>query len=367
MSKRLIAFVLTLALMVLALLAYLLKKNGVAGTTTPAPRVAATTSNGSAETAPTSRLPSEGESNPKLEAFISKVRGVLSARNRPIDFYGKVVDQYGSPVPGVRIDCQVEYYGAIVHPDYSWSYETLALESDGNGLFAIRKRHGVMVEVRSLSKQGYEFERGDLASIESYSYADLPGGKPAPTISTATSPVIFRAYKKGQGAALIHEEFSVHCEPDGEAHVVDLLNKRVLNVTDVGGDFKVAFQRPAILQPHDLYDWTVEISGIDGGVIESTDPFMYQAPENGYNSKWRLEMKASSPTYRADVTRTFYLRSRGGRVYGRLKIGIWPNYQGKSALFIDYWLNPNGSTNLEDDHGHRITLERWRRSQANGK
>src|SRR6267154_6464 len=118
MSKRLIVFVLTLALIVLALLGYLQKKKEFANTTALVPGVASA-----------SHLPSVGESNPKLEAFINKVRGELSARNRPIDFYGKVVDQDGSPVPGVRIDCQVEYYGAIVHPDYSWSYETLALES----------------------------------------------------------------------------------------------------------------------------------------------------------------------------------------------------------------------------------------------
>ncbi len=84
---------------------------------------------------------------------------------------------------------------------------------------------------------------------------------------------------------------------------------------------------------------------------------MHKAPLEGYDSIWKLDMNPEDADYKREAKKKFYLKSRGGSIYGRLEMEFIPVYRDKASVFMTYWLNPFGSTNLEYDENKKIPWE----------
>jgi len=96
------------------------------------------------------------------------------------------------------------------------------------------------------------------------------------------------------------------------------------------------------------YDWTATIEAVDGGVVASTDEFMYRAPESGYEPKLTVAVSAQDPKWSAEGKVAFYLKSHGK--YGRVTAEFTTDYdRPKTGFRIDAYFNPTGSRNLEYD------------------
>ena len=74
---------------------------------------------------------------------------------------------------------------------------------------------------------------------------------------------------------------------------------------------------------------------------------MYRAPENGYSTKWELSEDPSKENWSSVVRRQFYLKARGGAIYGRLEMEFIAAYGEKTAIDLTCAINQQGSTNLE--------------------
>jgi hypothetical protein len=71
-----------------------------------------------------------------------------------------------------------------------------------------------------------------------------------------------------------------------------------------------------------------------------------------------IETPADSPEWTSFVTRSFYLRSRGGQHYGRLVLDITADYEPTPTMMtLAAFVNPRGSRNLEYDDRKEIGAE----------
>ena len=135
--------------------------------------------------------------------------------------------------------------------------------------------------------------------------------------------------------------------PDGRSYTIDLIKGTKTEGESNAGDMRVKITRPSETQPHTQYPWTCVVETIGGGLLESGDDFMYQAPETGYVSPYQLAFDARQTNWTEEVKGNFYIKSREGAVYGHIELDIIAQYNDKSVFSINYSLNANGSRNLE--------------------
>lgn len=78
---------------------------------------------------------------------------------------------------------------------------------------------------------------------------------------------------------------------------------------------------------------------------------MYLAPESGYQQKVIVEQPhdGGKNVYQIELKKRYYLKSRSGQLYARLRLDISPFYNDYSLIHITYFANPNSSRNLMYD------------------
>lgn len=268
------------------------------------------------------------------------------AREREIEFWGKVVDQYNEPVGDVEVTATTTSHRippAGFKPQLVGTYEA---RSDASGIFFIKAPAGRGFTIERMAKPGYllppdlQKRRGSLFWYN-YDQLDPKAFNPA-----AGEPVVFHLWKLGQPEQLVGGEIFYGVVPDGTINTIDLLTKKHAP-GETAGDIRVSIQRPADVKWGDRdYDWSWRIEGVDGGLIETDDEFMFRAPEEGYQPS--IEVKVSpGPDWHEDSHRRLYLRSRAGRVFARLEVEVLANYRNKAVFSVKYFANPKGSRSLE--------------------
>ena len=283
----------------------------------------------------------------KREKYLNNARKAGLQMNRPIDFYGRIIDQNNQTVTGVKVECETSYFGESVLPSLMPHHEKIERTSDNNGRFSVESENGLAIDIKLEPQRDYQFLNKGMFGV---SFSDQDANTPAPTISTPEKPYIFHAYKYGQAEFLLHGVIAAYDSvPDGRGYIVDFKNDKIFEGLD-GGDLKISIQRPLkdvyFLGRND-YDWSVKIQGEKTDIMETHDKFMYHAPSTGYASSWSFLQTAGQPEYTKKVGPKFYLKSRDGTTYGRLEIEIMSKHRDKAGIVIRYWLNPAGSQNLE--------------------
>ena len=251
------------------------------------------------------------------------------------DRYGKVVDQDGHPVAGVEVTGTIE-----LEPDDKpdLHYKT---QTDANGLFQFTGLHGAGLAVK-VAKAGYEMDnmRGVFE----------PSGQSSPT-----NRVVYTMWKLRGAEPMIHDSKFYGINPDGREFTRDLVQKKKIEGTNAVGDMLVQIQRPATIKPKEGFDWSLVITVTGGGVIEVTNAsYLYEAPESGYQQTYEVHMAAADPAWREQIEKTFYIKSRNGKVYGHFHVNIIPNYHDTSIFDMEAYVNPAGSRNLEFDPQKQI-------------
>ena len=271
--------------------------------------------------------------DPRWAGWLRKWKEDPSWEGRiPLNFYGKVVDQGGLPVQGakVRFDwTDLSAQGTSIRE----------ATSDGSGLFSLVGEHGKFLEV-NVSKEGYYTGReGNRFDFEYASFSDKNYYEPNPN-----TPVIFHLRKRGTPAQqLVHRQTLYGLTVDGTPHYFDLLaGKKQVGGSPLG-DLVVRLNRSAIT-PQYSYTWSASVEAVNGGVLQSNEEFMFEAPEVGYEQSIQESGdRQSQPPLR------FFFKSRNGQIYGHVTMQFEPNYNMGAAVDMDYYVNPSGSRNLEYD------------------
>jgi hypothetical protein len=270
-----------------------------------------------------------------------------SAREKEVEFWGKVIDQHDAPIAGVVVTATVTTH-QIPPPTFKPQPTTIYSATTGeDGSFYIKGRQGRGFTIETMTRGGYVLPpdlQGRTNNLFWYNYDQLDpkGFKP-----NADAPVIFRMWKLEKPEKLVQGDGFFGIIPDNSVYTIDLLLKKKL-VGATEGDLRVKINRPAGLGVGSRnYDWSCTIEAVEGGLIESNDDFMYAAPAAGYQPAYEVAMQSGNPRWTDTIKQKFYLQSRSGSVFARLEVEIIANYQSKAVFNLKYHANPNGSRNLE--------------------
>jgi hypothetical protein len=255
---------------------------------------------------------------------------------RPIEFYGKVVDENTNPVAGASIT-------------FAWS-ETPTKEgemksstlSDAEGQFSLRGKHGPSLEVWFTKDGYYASHRGQMGF--SYYHGDF---SPDPQ-----NPVIFVLRKKGTPEPLIHvagvglrtmRDYLLAA--DGKPTEVSLRDGRLSSPGQ--GDLKVEFKAgPGIERFPSRITWQCRVTIPGGGLVQTDEEFPFLAPESGYQEfdQWNI----SATNWTETLDKQYFLKLRDGS-FGRATLRVKAGASGNSYFRMESFLNPSGSRILEPD------------------
>jgi hypothetical protein len=292
-----------------------------------------------------SSIGKEAEQVAKLEQqkpdMVEAIKEIVQRSNVPVEFWGKVLDQDEQPLAGVIIKGNVNYAVELVPGAGSVRYHKFEVETDAIGNFHISGLKGVTLCFDSIDKKGYE-----LSNQVKKAYTYYTGVPQERFKSNASNPVIFHMWGKIGAETLIAASKFYGIVPDGRPYGIDMLKGQKIEGKKTG-DISVSIKRPAQIVPQSKYPWSFTIDAVEGGVLETSDEFMYQAPENGYQSTFTYTIDATDPNWRETVKKKFYVKSRNGQVYGRMEVEMMSSYQDKAVFNVQYFVNPAGSRNLE--------------------
>ena len=248
---------------------------------------------------------------------------------RPINFYGKVVDESNAPIMKAKIK--------FLWTDLSLGGTSVQeTESDQAGLFALEGERGKHLQV-FVSKDGYytSLQQNQV----SFEYAS-PHEKSF-HVPNASVPVLFRLQRKGPGEVLMRRECKVPVPKDGSSIRVDFATGKV----SAWGQLEIRSRKGEKDRTSGRNDWDVRISIVQGGLVESAEEFPFLAPEGGYANAFEVSYSASNAeTWKPTVEKQFYFWLEDAKQFGRMKVFTSAL---NSMYYIDSWINPTGSRSLE--------------------
>jgi hypothetical protein len=261
------------------------------------------------------------------EAKNERRKQFMADWQKPIEFYGQVVDENTNPVEGATI--QFRWSG------FSDKVSTSTTESDVGGLFSLHGKNGRSLDV-SVSKAGYYNSRKDKTGFLYSLGPDIYSPDPQ-------NPVVFNLHKKGQGVELITSEngmqsdVSVRIPKDNTTVRVDFFQKQA----SATGQLQIRQNKPPW---QGATNWSFNLSISDGGLVENQDEFQFAAPESGYQPTVEYDFTKGETNWTTHAIKQFYITFGQPREYGWLRI---ESDIAQETIFLTYAINPTGSRNLE--------------------
>lgn len=263
----------------------------------------------------------------KLEEF----RRYVERHNKPVDFFGLVIDQDSNPIPGVTIKSGVSHWTMPIPSVRLVGSKDIQLETTTgpDGRFELTGATGDGFGV-GLYKDGYEAEsekNGFRAAQYSY-----------------YNPVIFKMWSTNIHEKLITGKYAFDIVPDGRPYFINLTDG---TISESGtGDLKVWIQYTNHVVPRRMWRWSAGIIPVNGGLLE--EPIatpMYEAPKEGYVPEFQETGQLRGGQRGQIGQRQFYLRLKNGQEYGEMTIDLIApfNPETPGLVSLSYAINPSGS------------------------
>lgn len=283
-------------------------------------------------TTPTATNP--GPPTPAAALSATRLEQAIAERNAAVNFYGKVVDQNGNPIPSVRIVMSVRHGALSPSQAVIVTYPKKEFLTDSEGRFQWTGETGDSLTMETVIKDGYR-----LAPSAPQNYG--------PSSGTVENPTIIKMWKLGQPAKLVGVRSLFGFVPDGRPYTLDLVADKKQQGRSQQGDIVVQITRPPDVKSRDKFEWTLDVQALGGGLIGEMDDFPYLAPESGYEAAVTIHMLPTNPAWTSVLKTNFYFTSRNGQVFGAIGMTVRPVYNDRSSIFIESSANPNSSRNLQ--------------------
>lgn len=261
------------------------------------------------------------------------VSQIIKSFNTPVEFYGKIVDQHGSPVPGAEVR-------------YTFTDKFMASGSGGrtvsdrDGTFTISGK-GAAISVTVSKETSHYMVPGRSHRLFANGLGpDSTHEAPAPF----GSPTIFELHRKGgEVESLVHVPIRTINVPSSG----DLTSIKLFTLETRPVDLEVFFVREEV--ETFPYRWKFVLKVPNGALMEREDPMAFQAPESGYKSSVSVGQEpADDGKYEhwgSYANKSYFLRFNEG-FNARIDMYFSAN---DSSVRIEAYLNPTGSRNLEID------------------
>ncbi len=254
----------------------------------------------------------------------------------PIAFYGRLEDQFGNPVVGAQIATSLRIYNGNQS-----TVERSSVTSDANGFFQITggKGEGLGIEPR---KQGYV-----LAATSTYfKYSSMYPDRYTPDQG---NPTVIKMWKLQGAEPLVEINREYKILFTNAPMNFDLVTGELVSN---GGDLKVIILRaPGSLSQRNRGDWSIELVPVNGGIMEPENSLsvIFEAPQTGYQGNSLVLMNQNDPAWADNIQKTFFLKSRDGKIYSKFSLDFRVNNQPTDSMWFRFRgvANTNGSRNWE--------------------
>lgn len=283
------------------------------------------------------------------KAIGGKVGGMLGMSDStvgPVHFYGQVIDQYGQGVAGARVDVVIGG-GGYMAPGTGQNFFTtdeegfFEVKGKGHGVSILDVKHPYIADLFVRSKRDVKRRGGpDLEATDQFgekfnwsSYED----KKHPLVIPVWRVQKFEKVKVGTGTAF-------HPSPDGQ------MSKNSIR----GGIIATCIRDEKVPNMHwqnQTGNWSITFKPIEGGIQETNDLYLNEAPLGGYLPELIIDMRQGSPDYQVRIYPErhyyYYFMKDGKRLYGSLEASFDPfMHDDECRVPIKYKYNSNGSRNL---------------------
>jgi hypothetical protein len=260
-------------------------------------------------------------------------QGLAALNDAPIAFYGKLEDQFGSPVVGAQIAANERIYN-----DVQSTVEHLTTMSDGNGMFQIKGGKGESLGIMP-KKEGYVLATTGTEFKYSYMYANHFTPDP-------NNPTLIKMWKLQGAEPLVSINQDYKLRNTGEPINFDLVTGKTVSN---GGDLKITVNRPdGIISQQHPQNWSIQIEVVNGGLVETSfgeSRITYSAPESDYQNTDTLGNN-NGPDW---VDKFFFIQSRNGQVYSKIHLLFGINDTPDEFMSVTFTgvANTNSSRNWE--------------------
>jgi len=255
----------------------------------------------------------------------------IESKNRPIEFYGRVIDQDSNAISGATIKIGVSHWYMLNPLTQQLGAKVIQLEqtSDTDGRFEFHGTTGDGFGVQII-RGGYEMEQSKSGF--------------GSTAGSYGNPEVFKMWSTNVHEQLIAGNKSFPVTPDGRPYFINLTDDTISEVDN--GDLKVWIQYTNQTVRGQLYDWSCGIEVINGGLMEQgLGSPMFQAPTDGYAPKFEIHGQIKGGQRSDSGDRQFYLKLKNGQEYGQMTIDLHAPFNNEipGLIRLSYVINPSGS------------------------
>jgi len=245
----------------------------------------------------------------------------------PIEFYGKVMDQYGNPVPSATVNL-------------CWGKGTnLLMQTLQDGSFIFSGATGAGLDIR-LYRNGYDAGRQSYAYFHYANFFDEKFHLPNPT-----NPVVFRLQKLENPEPMYVRSTSLALDVTNTVVWVDVCTGE----KGASGDIGFSLVRDEFPGKRSS-GYTLNIlTQAGGGVVITNEEFMFHAPESGYSPQKAIPHRPSgSNDQRFDpcMELQLYLKTADAK-YAAIEVAAGQFMKPEAYVRLVTHFNPSGSRNLE--------------------
>lgn len=270
-----------------------------------------------------------------------------------LDFYGKVLDQYGEPVSNSKI----KYVASkMYHFDMTASG---VVKTDPQGLFNIKTsgysltlympEHPELSDRYMSGMAKKPFKSGGYVMLEPVGQGEKIQSWRDYSIS---DPYIIRGWRVESFDKVIHKGINLFVKPDGLYHTFLKRSQYGRMELDDGFQSDGYLLFTCVRDENASKDkngaWQVTIKAIEGGIVETGDVILNEAPLDGYQDSVTVGMKGGG-AYGSSLLKDkkYYFHAKNNAVYGSLAMWFDPYAEEKTCVMrIDYKINLDGSRNL---------------------
>jgi hypothetical protein len=265
--------------------------------------------------------------SPRAEEKVEATERINDRWRTPILFYGKAIDEHGTPVSNAEV--QFEWNNLM-------GTSAAKTQTSADGQFSFVGKEGYVLTVK-VSKAGY-YSLQPAAQAFYYNR----GGETH--IADVHNPVVFHLQKHGPVEDLKVFERTLQLSSSGRPIELELSTGQIVS-TGIG-DLRLEFVRETnvLSAERPIFTWRFLCTAVTGGLVVSTNPFAFRAPDGGYTRNDLVEMnQARQSEWKGRLERQYFYRAAGG-THSRLIVDLMAH---NGSLRVKIFHNPNGSQNLE--------------------
>lgn len=268
-----------------------------------------------------------------------KMLRMAQDRNLPIDMYGKVIDQHGRPVDGAEVYMVVAGGGTFAPgsgPVKVWTDAAgiFRLQAKGQQMEILHVKHPNLAKT-IFNDAGVRSAHGFLDAVgrfgEEYSWRSY---------ATPDNPFVIHVWRVEEfGSAKKHDGIGFFPIPNGNPY----------EYAEIEVTCKRDQRAPNTHWREQKGSWSITFRPINGGIQETNDLYLNEAPESGYQPELTVAMQRGDPDYKVNIqpARHYYYTANNGELYGAFSATFEPYmYDEECRVNADIKYNQTGSRNL---------------------